>query len=92
MAGLAKEVSEDALNSRLRAQAVNKACMLIFTVSTIQLSLRRCVTLRNIRIGCTTGVIVVYRPPASDFRSFLDDVGKLLLIAAAHTKRDGRVR
>ncbi|KAI0214317.1 hypothetical protein LSAT2_000559 [Lamellibrachia satsuma] len=86
MAGLAKEVSENALNNRLRAQAVNKACMLIFTVSTIQLSLCRCITLRNIHIGCTTEVIVVYRPLASDFRSFLDDVGKVRLIAAAHIK------
>ena len=39
------------------------------------------VILRNIRIGCTMRVIVVYRPPTSDFRSFLDDVGKVLLIA-----------
>ena len=29
-------------------------------------------------------MIVVYRPPSSDFRSFLDDVGKVLLTAAAH--------
>ena len=29
-------------------------------------------------------VIVVYPPPTSDFRSFLDDVGKVLLIGAAH--------
>lgn len=43
-----------------------------------------CVILRNIRIGCTIRVIVVYRPPTSNFRSFLDDVGKVLLIAAAH--------
>ena len=35
-----------------------------------------CVILRNFRIGYTTRVIVVYRPPAPDFRSFLDDVGK----------------
>ena len=41
------------------------------------------VILRNIR-GCTMRVIVVYRPPMSYFRSFLDDVGKVLLIAAAH--------
>ncbi|KAI0227439.1 putative chitinase 1 [Lamellibrachia satsuma] len=43
-----------------------------------------CVFLRNIRIGCITRVIVVYRPPTSNFRTFLDDVGKILLIAAAH--------
>lgn len=42
------------------------------------------VILRNNCIGCTTRVIVVYRPPSSDFRSFLDDVGKVLLIASAH--------
>ena len=36
-----------------------------------------CVFLRNIRIGCTTRVIVVYRPPTSNFRTFL-------LIAAVH--------
>ena len=43
-----------------------------------------CVFLRNIRIGCITRVIVVYRPPTSHFRTFLDDIGKILLIAAAH--------
>ena len=29
-------------------------------------------------------MIVLYRPPTSDFRPFLDDVGKALLIAAVH--------
>ena len=43
-----------------------------------------CVFLRNIRIGCITCVIAVYRPPTSNFRTFLDDVGRILLIAAAH--------
>ena len=42
------------------------------------------VILHNICIGCTMRVIVVYRPPTSNFHSFLDDVGKVLLIAAAH--------
>ena len=42
------------------------------------------VTLRNARIDCTTRVIVMYRPPSSCFRTFLDDVSKVLLIAAAH--------
>ena len=37
----------------------------------------------NSRPG-TMRVIVVYRPPSSDFRSFLDDVGKVLLTAATH--------
>ena len=35
-------------------------------------------------IGCIPRAIVVYRPPSSDFGSFLDDVGKMLIIAAAH--------
>ena len=42
------------------------------------------VTLRNARIDCTTRVIVMYRPPSSCFKTFLDDVSKVLLIAAAH--------
>ena len=42
------------------------------------------VTLRNARIDCTTRVLVMYRPPSSCFRTFLDDVAKVLLIAAAH--------
>ena len=29
-------------------------------------------------------MIVVYRPPTCNFRTFLDDVGKILLIAAAY--------
>ena len=44
------------------------------TVSVIQ---------RNARIDCTTRVIVMYRPPSSCFKTFLDDVSKVLLIAAA---------
>ena len=39
------------------------------------------VTLRNARIDCTTRVIVMYRPPSSCFKTFLDDVSKVLLIA-----------
>ena len=42
------------------------------------------VTLRNAHIDCTTRVIVMYRPPSSCFKTFLDDVFKVLLIAAAH--------
>ena len=42
------------------------------------------VTQRNARIDCTTRVIVMYRSPSSCFKTFLDDVSKVLLIAAAH--------
>ena len=42
------------------------------------------VILRHTRFGFSLRVIVVYRPPSSVFRSFLDDVGKVLLTAAAH--------
>ena len=42
------------------------------------------VILRHTRFGCTMRMIVVYRPPSSDFRSFLDNVGKALLTAATH--------
>ena len=41
------------------------------------------VNLRNARIDCTTRVIVMYRPPSSCFKTFLDDVSKVLLFAAA---------
>jgi len=37
IAELAKDVSDDALNNRLRSQAVNKACVLIFTVSVMNI-------------------------------------------------------
>ena len=37
IAELAKDVSDDALNNRLRSQAVNKACALIFTVSVMSI-------------------------------------------------------
>ena len=43
------------------------------------------VILRNARIDCTTRVIVMYRPPSSCFKTFLDGVSKVLLIAAAHS-------
>ena len=39
-----------------------------------------CVTL----VSAVPCAIVVYRPPSSDFRPFLDDAGKVLLTAAAH--------
>ena len=42
------------------------------------------VILHHKRFGCTLRVIVVYRPPPSDFRPFLDDIGNVLLTAAAH--------
>ena len=42
------------------------------------------VTLSNARIDCKTRIIVMYRPPSSYFRTFLDDVSKVLLTAAAH--------
>ena len=42
------------------------------------------VILRHTRFACTLRVIVVYRPPSSDFRQFLEDMGKVLLTAAAH--------
>ena len=42
------------------------------------------VTLCNAHIDCTTRVIIMYRQPSSCFRTFLDDVSKVLLIAAAH--------
>ena len=54
--------------------------MLVFTHAQQMLS----ATLRNARIDCTTRVIVMYRPPSSCFRTFPDDVSKVLLIAAAH--------
>ena len=43
------------------------------------------VTLSNARIDCTTREVVMYRPPSSCFRTFPDDVSKVLLIAAAHS-------
>ena len=42
-----------------------------------------CVTLVS-AVRCACSSFRVYRPPSSDFRSFLDDVGKVLLTAAAH--------
>ena len=43
-----------------------------------------CVILHHTRFGCTLCVVFIYRPPSSDFRSFLADMGKVLLTAAAH--------
>ena len=45
-----------------------------------------CVILRNVRIGCTTRVIVVYRQPMSDSHSFMDDVGEVFIAAAHNTE------
>ena len=78
------------LTSHVVALVAEEALESFFEIVPARVSVDTCasgtlsVTLRNARIDCTTRVIVMYRPPSSCFKTFLDDVSKVLLIAAAH--------
>ena len=78
------------LTSHVVALVAEEALESFFEIVPARFSVDTCasetvsVTLRNALIDCTTRVIVMYRPPSSCFKTFLDDVSKVLLIAAAH--------